>query len=93
MYFNFFTPFTPSRIENARGNVTLPLESPTNVGDLTSILGMEKSDSRSLRSSANPISLCCEQGGPHFGWDAPTCLLHPKPEWRLNRPHSWAYNL
>ena len=25
---------TPSRIENARGNVTLPLESPTNVGDL-----------------------------------------------------------
>ena len=59
--------------------------SPTNVGDLTSILGMEKSDSRSLRSSANPISLCCEQGGPHFGWDAPTCLLHPKPEWRLNR--------
>ena len=28
------TEFTPSRIENARGNVTLPLESPTNVGDL-----------------------------------------------------------
>ena len=26
--------FTPSRIKNARGNVTLPLESPTNVGDL-----------------------------------------------------------
>jgi len=26
--------FTPSRIENARGNVTLPLESPTLVGDL-----------------------------------------------------------
>ena len=26
--------FTPSRIENARGNVTLPLESPTFVGDL-----------------------------------------------------------
>jgi len=25
---------TPSRIKNARGNVTLPLESPTNVGDL-----------------------------------------------------------
>ena len=25
---------TPSRIENARGNVTLPLESPTFVGDL-----------------------------------------------------------
>ena len=27
-------PFTPSRIENARGHVTLPLESPTFVGDL-----------------------------------------------------------
>ena len=26
--------FTPSRIENARGNVTFPLESTTNVGDL-----------------------------------------------------------
>jgi hypothetical protein len=34
---------------------------------LTSILGMEKLDSRAC---ANPLSLCTEQGGPHFGWDA-----------------------
>ena len=27
-------PVTPLRIENAHGNVTLPLESPTFVGDL-----------------------------------------------------------
>ena len=50
---------------------------------------MEKSDSRVC---ANPISLCCEQSGPHFGWDAPTCLLHPNPEWRLiNMPSGKKY--
>ena len=38
---------------------------------------MEKLDSR---DSENPLSLCTEQGGPHFGGDAPG---HPKPEWRL----------
>jgi len=61
---------------------------------LTSILGMEKLDSRAC---ANPLSLCTEQGGPHFGRDASERLRrsrlmpyghltlgHPKPEWRLN---------
>jgi hypothetical protein len=50
--------------------------------DLTSILGMEKLDSR---DSANPLSLCTGQGGPHSGSDA---LGHPKPEWRLSENRS-----
>ena len=33
MFFCFIIHFTPSRIENAHGNVTLPLESATNVAD------------------------------------------------------------
>ena len=68
------------------------------VSDLTSILGMEKLDSR---DSANPLSLCTEQGGPHFGRDAPGSdarrastlnasgvLRHPKPEWRVSENRS-----
>jgi hypothetical protein len=68
---------------------------PVFSGILTSILGMEILDSRALRSSANPLSLCTEEGGPRSGWDAlraPEALKvdarrasdpgHPKPEWR-----------
>ena len=60
---------------------------------------MEKLDSRVLRSCANPLSLCSEQGGPNSCWvalRAPPFLValkvdaqrasdpgQPKPEWRL----------
>ena len=59
---------------NRRSHINYKLSSP-----LTSILGMEKLDSRAC---ANQVSLCCESGGPHFGRDA---LGHPNPEWRLNK--------
>jgi len=84
----------PTNLDNIRPSLGehRPEEFGQRINDstlLTSILGMERLDSRSL---------CTEQGGPHSGSDAlgsdalgastlnaSGVLRHPKPEWRLNQ--------
>jgi len=69
---------TPSRIENARGNVTLPLESPTLVGDLN-----RQRCKTGQRSYSDYVVALPEVGTEDH---AITCTTAPPPFLKLESP-------